>query len=185
MSGFRFNTGADLYLKRAIGTTLEDAVNISNDPRYYRAVIPAGNGVATADECSQFFQCLLNGGKLGRTRVFKPLTVRRAIAEVGKPEIDRSLMLPLRYSAGMMLGASPFGLYGPDTSKAFGHLGFANIFCWADPERATSVALLTTGKLLLGVHAPYLVAFLCNISRHCPKLGEKEQEERLCAAGMC
>lgn len=185
VSGFRFNTGADLYLKRAIGTTLEDAVNISNDPRYYRAVIPAGNGVATADECSQFFQCLLNGGKLGRKRAFKPLTVRRAIAEVGKPEIDRSLMLPLRYSAGMMLGASPFGLYGPDTSKAFGHLGFANIFCWADPERATSVALLTTGKLLLGVHAPYLVAFLCNISRHCPKLSEKDQEERLCAAGMC
>ena len=184
-SGFRFNTGADLYLKRAIGTTLEHAVNISNDPRYYRAVIPAGNGVGTADECSQFFQCLLNGGKLGRTRVLKPLTVRRAIAEVGKPEIDRSLMLPLRYSAGMMLGASPFGLYGPDTSKAFGHLGFANIFAWADPERATSVALLTTGKLLLGLHAPYLVAFLCNISRHCPKLSEKEQEERLCAAGMC
>ncbi len=185
VSGFRFNTGANLYLKRAIGSTLEHAVNISNDPRYYRAVIPAGNGVGTADECSQFFQCLLNGGKLGRVRVFKPLTVRRAIAEVGKPEIDRSLMLPLRYSAGMMLGASPFGLYGPDTSKAFGHLGFANIFCWADPERATSVALLTTGKLLLGVHAPYLVSFLCNVSRHCPKLGEKEQEERLCAAGMC
>lgn len=184
-SGFRFNTGADLYLKRAIGTTLEHAVNISNDPRYYRAVIPAGNGVGTADECSKFFQCLLNGGKLGRMRAFKPLTVRRAIAEVGKPEIDRSLMLPLRYSAGMMLGASPFGLYGPDTSKAFGHLGFANIFCWADPERATSVALLTTGKLLLGVHAPYLVEFLCNTSRHCPKLSEKEQEERLCAAGMC
>jgi CubicO group peptidase (beta-lactamase class C family) len=94
-------------------------------------------------------------------------------------------MLPLRYSAGMMLGASPFGLYGPDTSKAFGHLGFANIFGWADPERATSVALLTTGKLLLGVHAPYLVALLCSLSRHCPKLSEHEQEERLCAAGMC
>jgi hypothetical protein len=60
-----------------------------------------------------------------------------------------------------------------------------NIFGWADPERATSVALLTTGKLLVGVHVPYLVALLCNVSRHCPKLGEKEQEERLCAAGMC
>jgi CubicO group peptidase (beta-lactamase class C family) len=185
VSGFRYGVGADLYLKRAIGTTLEHAVTTSNDPRYYRAVIPAGNGVGTADECSKFFQCLLNGGRLGRTRVFQPLTVRRAIAEVGKPEIDRSLMLPLRYSAGMMLGASPFGLYGPDTSKAFGHLGFANIFGWADPERATSVALLTTGKLLVGVHAPYLVALLCSLSKHCPKLSEHEQEERLCAAGMC
>jgi CubicO group peptidase (beta-lactamase class C family) len=183
-AGFRISAPVDMYLKRAIGTSLEHAVTLSNDPRYYRAVIPAGNGVGTADECSKFFQCLLNGGELGGVRVFQPLTVRRAIAEVGKPEIDRSLMIPLRYSAGMMLGASPFGLYGPDTSKAYGHLGFANNFVWADPERATSVALLTTGKLLVGLHAPYLVKLLCDISRHCPKLAEEEQDEALYAAGM-
>jgi CubicO group peptidase (beta-lactamase class C family) len=184
VAGFRISAPADLYLKRAIGTSLEHAVKLSNDPRYYRAVIPAGNGVGTADECSQFFQCLLNGGSLGGVRVFKPLTVRRAIAEVGKPEMDRSLMVPLRYSAGMMLGASPFGMYGPDTSKAYGHLGFANNFVWADPERDTSVGLLTTGKLLLGLHAPYLVGLLCNLSKHCPKLAEREQDELLHAAGM-
>jgi CubicO group peptidase (beta-lactamase class C family) len=185
VTGLRFDAGADLYLRRAIGTTLRHAVEVSNDPRYYRAVIPAGNGVGTADECSKFFQCLLNGGRLGRRRIFQPLTVRRAIAEVGKPEIDRSLMVPLRYSAGMMLGTSPFGVFGPDTPKAFGHLGFANIFVWADPERSTTVALLTTGKLLLGLHVPQLLSLLAGISRHCPKLTEHEQEERLCASGMC
>ena len=184
VAGFRISAPVDMYLKRAIGTSLEHAVTLSNDPRYYRAVIPAGNGVGTADECSSFFQCLLNGGELDGVRVFQPLTVRRAIAEVGKPEIDRSLMIPLRYSAGMMLGASPFGMYGPDTSKAYGHLGFANNFLWADPERATSVALLTTGKLLIGLHAPYLVKLLCDISKHCPKLAEEEQDEALYAAGM-
>jgi CubicO group peptidase (beta-lactamase class C family) len=184
VAGFRISAPVDMYLKRAIGTSLEHAVTLSNDPRYYRAVIPAGNGVGTADECSRFFQCLLNGGELDGVRVFQPLTVRRAIAEVGKPEIDRSLMIPLRYSAGMMLGASPFGMYGPDTSKAYGHLGFANNFVWADPERATSVALLTTGKLLIGLHAPYLVKLLCDVSKHCPKLAEEEQDEALYAAGM-
>jgi len=184
VAGFKISAPADMYLKRAIGTTLEDAVKLSNDPRFYRAVIPAGNGVGTADECSRFFQCLLNGGRLGGVRVFKPLTVRRAIAEVGKPELDRSLMVPLRYSAGMMLGASPFGMYGPDTSKAYGHLGFANNFVWADPERDISVGLLTTGKLLLGLHAPYLVELLYNVSKHCPKLAEREQDELLHAAGM-
>jgi CubicO group peptidase (beta-lactamase class C family) len=184
VAGFRIDAPVDLYLKRAIGTSLAHAVALSNDPRYYRAVIPAGNGVGTADECSRFFQCLLNGGQLDGVRVFQPLTVRRAIAEVGKPELDRSLMIPLRYSAGMMLGASPFGLYGPDTSRAYGHLGFANNFVWADPERATSVALLTTGKLLLGLHAPHLIALLCSISKHCPTLAEEEQEEALYAAGM-
>ena len=184
VTGFRFDAGADLYLKRAIGAPLRHAVEISNDPRYYRAVIPAGNGVGTADECSQFFQCLLDGGRHGRRRIFQPLTVRKAIAEVGKPEIDRSLMLPLRYSAGMMLGASPFGLYGPDTARAYGHLGFANIFGWADPERATSVALLTTGKLVIGLHAPWLVALLASLSRHCPKLSVAEQDAALATAGM-
>jgi CubicO group peptidase (beta-lactamase class C family) len=184
VAGFRINAPSDMYLKRAIGTTLEHAVKLSNDPRFYRAVIPAGNGVGTADECSQFFQCLLNGGRLGGVRVFKPLTVRRAIAEVGKAELDRSLMVPLRYSAGMMLGASPFGMYGPDTSKAYGHLGFANNFVWADPERDISVGLLTTGKLLLGLHAPYLVELLYNLSKYCPKLAEREQDELLHAAGM-
>ncbi len=185
VTGFRMAAPLDLYLKRAIGTTLERAVDVSNDPRFYKAVIPAGNGVATADECSRFFQCLLNGGEIGGVRVFQPLTVRRAVAEVGKPEFDRSLLLPLRYSAGMMLGDTPFGLYGPDSAKAFGHLGFTNNFLWADPERDISVALLTTGKLALGLHAPWLLNLLYRISKHCPKLPQNEQQERLVATGMC
>lgn len=184
VTGFRLAAPLDLYLKRAIGTTLDRAVAVSNDPRFYRAVIPAGNGVATADECGRFFQCLLNGGEIDGTRVFQPLTVRRAVAEVGKPELDRSLLVPLRYSAGMMLGDSPFGLYGPDCSKAFGHLGFTNNFLWADPERDVSVAVLTTGKLALGLHAPWLLNLLYRIAKHCPKLTESQQQDRLVATGM-
>lgn len=184
VSGFKLAGPVDVYLKRAIGTGLEHAVALSNDPRFYRAVIPAGNGVCTADDCSKFFQCLLDGGRLDGVRVFDPLTVRRAVAEVGKPEIDRSLLVPLRYSAGMMLGASPWGLYGPDTSKAFGHLGFANIVVWADRERDISVALLNTGKLVAGVHMPWLLALLGAISRNCPKLSLRAQEQRLDAIGM-
>jgi len=185
VTGFRVAAPLDLYLKRAIGTTLERAVDVSNDPRFYKAVIPAGNGVATADECTRFFQCLLNGGEIHGVRIFQPLTVRRAIAEVGKPEFDRSLLVPLRYSAGMMLGDTPFGLYGPDSAKAFGHLGFTNNFIWADPERDISVALLTTGKLALGLHAPWLLNLLYRISKHCPKLSEDMQRERSVATGMC
>jgi CubicO group peptidase (beta-lactamase class C family) len=184
VSGFRVSGAVNMYLQRAIGTTLEHAVAVSNDPRFYEAVIPAGNGVGTADECSQFFQCLLNGGELDGTRILEPLTVRRAVAEVGKPELDRSLLVPLRYSAGMMLGDTPWGLFGPRTSKAFGHLGFTNNFLWADPERAVSVTLLTTGKLVLGLHAPFLLTLLYRISTHCPPLSEEEQRDHLAATGM-
>jgi CubicO group peptidase (beta-lactamase class C family) len=185
VSGFRLAAPVDLYLKRAIGTSLEHAVSLSNDPRFYRAVIPAGNGVATADDCTRLFQCLLNGGELDGVRVFDPLTVRRAVAEVGKSEIDRLLLVPLRYSAGMMLGASPWGLYGPDCSRAYGHLGFANILIWADPERDISVALLTTGKLVVGLHMPWLLSFLGSVSRQCPRLSQSQQDDRLVATGMC
>ena len=122
--------------------------------------------------------------ELGGTRVFQPLTVRRAVAEVGKPEFDRSLLVPLRYSAGMMLGDAPFGLFGPDSARAFGHLGFTNNFIWADPERDITVALLTTGKLVLGLHAPFLLNLLHRISKHCRKLSEDEQQARLIATGM-
>ena len=184
VAGFRLHAAQDHYLKRAIGTGLAHAVELSNDPRYYRAVIPAGNAVATADDCSRFFQCLLDGGTLDGTRVFAPLTVRRAVAEVGKPEIDRSLLVPLRYSAGMMLGDSPFGLYGPDTPQAFGHLGFANILAWADPMRDISVAILTTGKLVVGPHLPALWRLLAAIARRCAPLTGRQQEARLRAAGM-
>jgi CubicO group peptidase (beta-lactamase class C family) len=184
VTGVRFNAPVDLYLKRAIGTGLENAVNLSNDPRYYRAVIPAGNGVANADDCSKLFQCLLDGGALDGVRVLEPLTVRRAVAEVGKPEMDRSLLVPLRYSAGMMLGASPFGLYGPHTAGAFGHLGFANIIVWADRERDISCALLNTGKLVAGIHLPRLLALLASIAAHCPRLGAAAQERRLADIGM-
>ncbi len=184
VTGFRHDGVVDRYLRRAIGTTLSHATELSNDPRFYRAVIPAGNGFATADDAGAFFQCLLDGGRLGRRRVFQPLTVRRAITEVGKPEIDRSLLLPLRYSAGMMLGTSPFGLYGPSAAQAFGHLGFATNLLWADPERDISVALLTTGKVVLGTHVPALLAFLAAVSRHCAPLSEAQQSARLDAIGM-
>ena len=182
VTGLRLNAPGDVYLRRAIGTSLRRAVEISNDPRFYAAVIPAGNGVGTADQCARFFQCLLNGGELDGVRVFQPLTVRRAVAEVGKMEFDRSLLVPVRYSAGMMRGSASVGLYGPDTDQAFGHLGFTNNLIWADPERDISVSLLTTGKLIVGLHLPYLMLLLRNISRYCPKLSEAEQERGLLAS---
>ena len=40
--------------------------------------------------------------------------------------------------------ACPFGLYGPMTGSAYGHLGFMNILGWADPDRDIAVSLLVT-----------------------------------------
>ena len=132
-----------------------------------KEIIPSGNMVSTADEMSRFFQLLLNGGELEGVRVFEPITVRRATMAVGRLAIDRTVMLPMRYSAGLILGSNPMGMYGPFTQNAFGHPGFSNIICWADYDRDIAVSLLNTGKAFLGKHLVPLFRLLARISWHC------------------
>jgi hypothetical protein len=77
------------------------------------------------------------------------------------------LRIPIRYSAGFMLGENPFGLYGPRCASAFGHLGFISVLCWADPSRDLSVAFLNTGKSVAPVGVLRLARVLGAISRAC------------------
>lgn len=139
-------------IRRALGTDMESVEEISNDPRFYRAVIPAANLVGTAEEVSAFFQMMLDGGRWGRKRICAPDTIQRAVREVGSRTLDRILLLPMRYSAGLMLGDDPFGLWGPRSRQAFGHVGLINKFAWADPTRELSAAVLTSGMLLVAHH---------------------------------
>jgi len=168
-----YDTGVPLVFplsaiaKRALSVSWGDVVRISNEPRFMQVIIPAANLVATADEMSQFYQMLLNGGELNGKRIFKSDTICRAVAPVGKMGLDRTMVIPMRYSAGLMLGASPAGMWGPYSESAYGHVGFINIFCWADPARDISVSLQTTGKSLAGPHIGPLVRFLFTVGRHC------------------
>lgn len=154
-------------LERALGETLEQVTEVSNDPRFYRSTIPAGNMIATADEISRFYQIMLNGGELDGVRLFAPETIERATRNVGGFEMDYTMMLPLRYTLGLMTGNKPFGLFGPNSDRAYGHLGFMTVLTWADPARQTSVALLTTGKTIFGTHIPPLISLLTTINREC------------------
>lgn len=156
-----------IHIKRALGASWKDIVRISDDPRFMKEIIPSGNMVSTADEMSQFFQLLLNGGELDDVRIFDPATIRRATMAAGRMAIDRTVMLPMRYSAGMILGSNPMGMYGPFTHNAFGHLGFSNIMCWADYDRDIAVSLLNTGKAFLGKHLVTLFRLLACISWYC------------------
>ncbi|NOY70723.1 MAG: beta-lactamase family protein [Deltaproteobacteria bacterium] len=152
---------------RALGASWGEVVRVSNEPRFLKTIIPAANLVATADEMSRFFQMMLNGGILDGVRIFSPKTIDTAINPYGKMGIDRTMIIPMRYSAGLMLGADPMGMWGPFSDKAFGHVGFIHILCWADPSRDISVSLQTTGKSLVGSHVSKLVRFLMATGRHC------------------
>jgi CubicO group peptidase (beta-lactamase class C family) len=154
-------------LTSVLGTHPDTAVAITNDQRFYSAVIPSANLFATAEEVSRFYQMLLDHGHWQGKQILDPLTVHRATRPLGKTELDKTLMLPMRYSAGFMLGGAPIGIYGKDTQYAYGHLGYANIFCWADPQRDIAVSLMNTGKLALGPHLKALPVLLATISSEC------------------
>lgn len=159
-------------LHRALGVDFYEAATMSNDPRFLTGIIPAASMVSTADELCQYYQLLLNDGVLGGTRVFEPRTVRRATAEQSYLEFDFTLGVPLRYGMGFMLGGQYLSLYGPDTPHAFGHLGFTNVFSWADPERQVSAAILTSGKPLFHPALYHGWDVLRQIGRACSKVSD-------------
>jgi CubicO group peptidase (beta-lactamase class C family) len=159
--------GTDAYLHHAIGGGLQMAVDVTNDPRFMDTVCPAGNLYTDAEQACRFFELLLNGGELNGVRIFSPETVFRATLETTRPTLDSTLLIPMRYALGPMLGDNPVGMFGPMSGHAFGHLGFSNIFCWADPSRDISISILTTGKSVVGTHVPALGNLLYQISKQC------------------
>lgn len=171
--------------RRVLGVELHRAIELSNDPRFLTAVVPAGNVITTADELSRFFQLLLDGGEQDGVRIFEPRTIRRATAEQSYLEFDFTLGLPLRYSMGFMLGAEWFSLFGPDTEHAFGHVGFTNVIAWADPERRVAAAVMTTGKPVIYPQIYFLWEIMRQIGLACPKerevAGLKVEKRRLAA----
>lgn len=158
------------FAKRILGVSFEHATEASNSDAFLSGIVPAGNIYATADEASRVFQMLLNRGKWNGTQVFKAETVAEAKRPVGPIQVDSMLRIPIRYSAGFMLGENPFGLYGPKCQQAFGHLGFIAVLCWADPSRDISVAFLNTGKTVSPTGVVRLARVLGAISRAFPPI---------------
>ena len=156
-------------LRRALGVDFRRATELANDPRFLTAIVPAANVIVNANELSRFYQLLLDGGSQNGVRIFDPRTIRRATSESSYFEIDFTLGLPIRYGMGFMLGGDWLSLFGPDTRRAFGHLGLTNIVSWADPERRVAAALLTSGKPLVYPELYHLFDVLRQIGIACPK----------------
>lgn len=161
-------------LSRALGVGLDRLVKLTNDPRYLTGIVPAANTVTTAFELSRFFEVMRRGGELDGVRVIETDTVRQALQERSHLEIDFSLGYPTRFSYGLMLGARMVSLYGLDTQHAFGHLGFTNMLSWADPERAISVSVLTSGKPIVYPELHLFLGMMQRITSEMPKVPKSQ-----------
>jgi CubicO group peptidase (beta-lactamase class C family) len=162
-------------INRALGGDIHQVERVTNDPRFQEAVIPAGNLCGTAEEMGRFFQMMLNGGVWNGQRICSEITVRRAIQQFGSLQIDRTMMLPMRFSAGLMLGGDPVGLWGQQSRYAFGHVGLINKLCWADAARDISISLLNTGFPIVGHHLPALAKFVYTVCKCFPVIPVEER----------
>ncbi|MEJ2669762.1 MAG: serine hydrolase, partial [Gammaproteobacteria bacterium] len=165
ITGVKPNVLLQQWVSRLVGASFQEVVRITHDPRFRRAVIPAVNVYATAEEVCCFFQMLMQHGRYGTQQVLAPATVSAALRPMGGWCFDRQFMLPMRYSKGFMLGANPLGLWGPFSEKSFGHLGFTNKWSWAIPHSQTAVCLLSNGNCLAGAPIKPMVQFVLEVQR--------------------
>lgn len=167
VTGFAPPWPLSVYFQHLLSVPFETVVSASSEEPFLSSVVPAANIHASADDLGRVFEMLRRGGELDGTRVLEERTVREIVQPVGRRGRDRALQVPLRYSAGCMLGDNPVGLYGPFSAQAFGHIGFMNIMGWADPRRGISVGLLNTGKSIMPAGVLRIAAVVWAISRAC------------------
>jgi CubicO group peptidase (beta-lactamase class C family) len=159
--------------KRSLGVSVEELIELSNDPRFRGGVIPSANLFGTPNDICKFFDLLGRGGEHSGRRIFEEATVRNAVAPQTAWQIDRMILLPMSYSMGFMLGTDPVGLYGFRCGRAFGHVGLSNILAWADPERDLSVALMNSGKPFFALDTAYWPEIIRRISTRVPRDGQR------------
>jgi CubicO group peptidase (beta-lactamase class C family) len=170
VTGPRLLPPLSTLVTRALGQPLDRVIEISNDARFLTGIVPSANVVTNAEELSRFFEIFRRGGELDGVRVMEPETLRRALTEQSRMEIDFSLVFPTRFAYGLMLGAQVVSLLGLDTQQAFGHLGLINIMGWADPERGVAAGLVTSGKAIVYPEVARFYGVMQTIASEVPKL---------------
>ncbi|MFR9753256.1 serine hydrolase domain-containing protein [Nocardia sp. 004] len=163
-----------LALNRLLGVGLAEAIETGNDPAYLDVIAPSANVVSTAVELTRFYEIFRRGGELDGVRVMRPDTIAAALVPQSRLEPDLMLGMNFGFGYGPMLGGRLISLFGPDTRRAFGHLGFTNNVVWADPERALSCAVLTSGKPILYPEAIRWIGLLYGVTAQTPKVAETD-----------
>jgi len=122
------------------GLTPRNAKALFSHPAFWKACLPALNGVATARSLAKMYAPLSMGGVLDGVRLVSEEVIRKA-SEVQTKRADRVVLYPLHWK----LGYHRTDAFLLDVPEAFGHFGLGGAGGWANPEHKLSFAFLHSG----------------------------------------
>ena len=165
----RAHLAADLDPPRArAGPAPGQDPGTSNDPRFLTGIIPAGNVVASANELSRFFELLRAAARWTASRSTSP--ARSAGRSASSPTARSTSRSGSRPVTARVHARRPVAEHlRAGHQHVFGHLGYTNTIGWADPERATSCAIVTSGKPMIYPELPDFWGVMRRIGQECPK----------------
>jgi len=122
------------------GLSPKNAKQLYTHPSFWKACLPAMNGVATARSLAKMYAALAMGGELDGVRLVSEEVIRKA-SEVQTRRADKVAIYPLHWK---------LGYHRTDASilavpEAFGHFGLGGAGGWANPELKLSFAFLHSG----------------------------------------
>ena len=100
-----------------------------------QALIPAANGVFTANSLAKIYAMLANGGQWEGKQLIQP-DVFQALSQIQSFRRDRVMPIPMKWRLGYHRVIS----MGKRTKQGFGHIGYNGSGAWCDPQRQLSFA---------------------------------------------
>lgn len=122
------------------GLTPANAKRLYSHPSFWKACLPALNGVATARSLAKMYAVLSMGGELDGVRLVSDSIIQQA-REVQTRRADRVVLYPLHWK----LGYHRTDAFILDVPQAFGHFGLGGAGGWANPELKLAFAFLHSG----------------------------------------
>ena len=122
------------------GLTPKNAKQLFSHPKFWKACLPAMNGVATARSLAKMYAVLSMGGELDGVRLVSEDIIRKA-SEVQTRRADKVTIYPLHWK----LGYHRTDALLLDVPEAFGHFGLGGAGGWANPALKLSFAFLHSG----------------------------------------
>jgi CubicO group peptidase (beta-lactamase class C family) len=119
------------------GLTPSKIKELYSHPAFWKAPLPALNGVATARSIAKMYAPLALGGELDGVRLVSQEVIEKA-SEVQTRRADKVAIYPLHWK----LGYHRTDAFLMDVPEAFGHFGLGGSGGWANPEHKLSFAFI-------------------------------------------